>query len=48
MKCDQANSTLKGVSHWGATVGDKSGTAFARELPKCIETFTGIFNFLAD
>ena len=33
MKCDQANSTLKGVSHWGATVDDKSRTAFAGEFP---------------
>ena len=35
------------VSHWAATVGDKLRTAFAREFPKCLETFAGVLNFLA-
>lgn len=34
-------------SHRAVTVGDKLLMAFAREFPKCVETFTGVFNFLA-
>ena len=38
---------VKLVSHWAATVGDKLRMAFAREFPKCLETFAGVLNFLA-
>ena len=34
------------LSHWAVTVGDKLWTAFAREFPKCLETFAGVLNVL--
>ena len=40
-------SCLKPLSHWAATVADKLRKAFAREFPKCLETFAGVLNFLA-
>ena len=43
----QFSVILKPLSHWAATVGDILRTAFAREFPKCFETFAGVHNALA-
>ena len=46
--CISKINRLKLVSHWGVTVGDNLQTAVAREFLKCLKTFVGVINSLAE